>query len=462
VTVPQPRLAVAVSGGRDSTALLHCTLRQARPLGIEVWALHVHHGLMPQADAWQQQVQRQSRRWGARFDSRRLDGQPARGDSVEAWAREGRYRALADMAQAHGCSLVLLAHHRLDQAETFVLQALRGAGVAGLAAMPAAAQRQGLYWARPWLSADPEAIEGYVKRHRLQHVQDPSNADPAFLRSRLRQQVWPVLSAAFPQAQATLAAAATHAQDAQALANEVAETDLQGLADERGLRLSAWQALGPARRRNALRAWLHGQVGAPPPRTLVDRLMAELPAPQASAWPAPGGELRRHRDRLSWQPLEPDKPLGAAVALGRDVDAAVSPQPCLAGRTADLSRPGSWRLPGLPGVWHVSRAQSGGLAAADLRAVLLQPRQGGERFRLRPDAPSRSLKQQFQTAGVPAWQRQGPLVWHADGRLLFVPGLGVEGHSQAPQGRTQLQLRWEPEPATAAPRAATGQRQRPG
>jgi tRNA(Ile)-lysidine synthase len=242
----------------------------------------------------------------------------------------------------------------------------------------------------------------------------------------------------------------------------VAEEDLQGLADERGLRVSAWQALSPARRRNALRAWLHGQVGAPPPRTLVDRLMAELPAAQASAWPAPGGELRRHRDCLNWQPLEPGKPLGATVATGSEADAVVSPQPGLAGRTADLSRPGSWRLPGQPGVWHVSRAQSGGLAAADLRAVLLQPRQGGERFRLRPDAPSRSLKQQFQTAGVPAWQRQGPLVWHADGRLLFVPGLGVEGRSQAPQGRTQLQLRWEPETATAAPRAATGQRQRPG
>jgi tRNA(Ile)-lysidine synthase len=128
----------------------------------------------------------------------------------------------------------------------------------------------------------------------------------------------------------------------------------------------------------------------------------------------------------------------------------------------DLSRPGHFPQPDPAGVWHVSRARSGGLAAADLKAVQVRARQGGERFRLRPDAPSRSLKQQFQTAGVPAWQRQGPLVWHADGRLLFVPGLGVEGRSQAPQGRTQLQLRWEPETVTAAPRAATGQRQRPG
>ena len=291
--MPQPRLAVAVSGGRDSTALLHCTLRQAQPLGIEVWAFHVHHGLMPQADAWLQQVQRQARRWGARFDSRRLQGQPARGDSVEAWARAGRYEALAEMAREPGCKLVLLAHHRLDQAETFLLQALRGAGVAGLSAMPTVAQRQGLVWARPWLDTDPQAIASYVRRQRLQHVQDPSNADPAFLRSRLRQQLWPTLAAAFPQTQAALAAAAGHAQEAHALAMEVAAIDLQGIASGHGMRLSAWRQLSPARQRNALRAWLHGVLGGPPPRTLMDRLVLELAAPQALAWPAPGGQLRR-------------------------------------------------------------------------------------------------------------------------------------------------------------------------
>jgi tRNA(Ile)-lysidine synthase len=415
VTVPQPRLAVAVSGGHDSTALLHCTLRQARPLGIEVWALHVHHGLMPQADAWLQQVQSQARRWGARFDCRRLQGQPARGDSVEAWARAGRYEALAEMAREHGCNLVLLAHHRLDQAETFLLQALRGAGVAGLSAMPTAAQRQGLVWARPWLDTDPQAIASYVRRQRLQHVQDPSNADPAFLRSRLRQQLWPTLAAAFPQTQAALAASAGHAQEAHSLAMEVAAIDLQGIASGHGMRLSAWRQLSPARQRTA---------------------------PQALAWPAPGGQLRRHRGSLCWVP-----------------DDAVTPErePPPAACLMDLSRPGRFPQPDAAGVWHVSRARSGGLAAADLQAVQGRARQGGERFRLRPDAPSRSLKQQFQAAGVPPWQRQAPLLLHADGRLLFVPGLGVEGRSQAPEGTAQLRLRWEP----AAP-PATGQRQRPG
>ena len=122
------RVAVAASGGRDSTALLHATLRAAQPSGIEVLALHVHHGLHADADAWQAHVHAQARRWGAGFDTRRLAGQPGPGDSVEAWARRGRYQALAEMARAAGCDLVLLAQHQRDQAETFLLQAMRGGG----------------------------------------------------------------------------------------------------------------------------------------------------------------------------------------------------------------------------------------------------------------------------------------------------------------------------------------------
>ena len=128
-----PRIAVACSGGRDSIALLHVTARAARPLGVEVVALHVHHGLMSAADAWLAQLRAQCAQWAeaglpVRLVFTRLTERPAPGDSVEAWARGARYRALAEMARAAGCDAVLLAHHRRDQAETFLLQALRGAG----------------------------------------------------------------------------------------------------------------------------------------------------------------------------------------------------------------------------------------------------------------------------------------------------------------------------------------------
>ncbi|MCZ8111215.1 MAG: tRNA lysidine(34) synthetase TilS [Betaproteobacteria bacterium] len=298
-----PRVAVATSGGLDSTALLHCTLAQARPLGVEVWALHVHHGLMPEADAWQARVRRQALRWGARFAGERLAGAPAKGDSVEAWARQGRYAALARLAREAGCPLVLLAHHRRDQAETWLLQALRGAGAAGLSAMPRQALREGLVWARPWLEQPREAIEAYARRHRLRGVHDPSNDDPRFARGRLRGQVWPVLQAAFPSLDTVLATAARHAQSAQALAEEVAQADLAVLLHGDALRLAPWLALTPARRANALRAWLALRLGQGAPQTLVDRLLAEAPAGSAPArWPAPGAVVQRRRGELRLLP----------------------------------------------------------------------------------------------------------------------------------------------------------------
>ena len=178
--------------------MLWVTARQAQPFCLPVVALHVHHGLMPEADAWEAQARAVCAQLGVPLRVKRLNGAPAAGDSVEAWARRHRYPALAEMAKAAGASLVLLAHHAEDQAETVLLQALRGGGPAGLAAMPAQWQAHGLSWARPWLHLRKETLAALVRRLGLPTVQDPSNADPRFTRSRLRAQVWPVLEAAFP------------------------------------------------------------------------------------------------------------------------------------------------------------------------------------------------------------------------------------------------------------------------
>jgi len=436
VSTPALRVAVAVSGGRDSTALLHCTLRAARPLGVAVTALHVHHGLVAEADAWLAQVRGQSRRWGAQFACTRLPGSPARGESVEAWARRERYAALAAMAAAAGCGLVLLAHHRRDQAETFLLQALRGGGPAGLSAMPQAAQRQGLVWARPWLDEPRELIEAYVRRHRLQHVDDASNADPRYARNRLRLQLWPALTAAFADAETALAQAARQAQQAAALADEVAALDLPGVSDDGALCVAPWLTLPAARRRNVLQTWLAGVLDAPVPQSLVQRLCDELPARRSAAWPAPQADLRLYRGRLNCWP--------------RVARAALQP----AAVDLNLARPGCTKLPDWAGQFEVRAASEGGVDATLLQHVRAVSRQGSERLRLAPRGAARSLKKQYQAAGVPAWQREGPLLWLPDGRLLFAPGLGVDAALQAPPGQPQLALRWCP--AVPGPRQADG------
>jgi len=296
---PGPSVAVAASGGRDSTALLHATAHEARRLGVAVVALHVHHGLMPGADAWLERVRRQAKRLGARFAFERLQGAPAPGDSVEAWARRHRYEALARLARAEGCDLVLLAQHRRDQAETFLIQALRGGGAAGLAAMPRAVQRDGLTWARPWLGCPREAIDAYLRRHRLRHAEDPSNVDRRFARARLRS-LWPALTAAFPDAETTLARAAQRAAADAALVAEVAAADLSALgAQGRALPVAAWGALSPARRMAVLRLWLASVLPMPVPETLVRRLCDELPGRHRARWPAGEGDLVLARGRLA-------------------------------------------------------------------------------------------------------------------------------------------------------------------
>ncbi|MBL8331343.1 MAG: tRNA lysidine(34) synthetase TilS [Rubrivivax sp.] len=306
-------MAVAFSGGRDSTALLHATARAARELGLRVIALHVHHGLMPQADAWLQHAQDQCRRWArsglpVTLLFRRLKGAPAAAQSVEAWARQARYDALAQMAREGGAPLVLLAHHRQDQAETFLLQALRTGSARGLASMPRQAQRQGLHWVRPWLDHEPSAIAAYVRRWRLGHVEDGSNADPRFARSRLRTQVWPALGEAFPQAGERLAAAARRAQETAECLAELAAQDTQACAQGGALRREPWLRLSPARRANLLRHWLAGQSEQGLPETLVQRLLREWPAARGGArWPAPWGELLHRAGALQRAP-EPEPP----------------------------------------------------------------------------------------------------------------------------------------------------------
>ena len=235
----RPVVAVACSGGRDSVALLHATLRAAQALGTSVVALHVHHGLMAEADRWTSELEALCERWNVAFACERLRGTPAAGESVEAWARRERYGALARMAREAGATVVLLGHHLHDQAETVLLQALRGAGPAGLAAMPLVVERDGLTWARPWIARAGAEIDDYVAPLEFPVALDPSNADPRFARSRLRHAVMPALRQAFPEVDAALAAVARRAGEARAVLDEVAADDLARLGAGRTLSLAA-------------------------------------------------------------------------------------------------------------------------------------------------------------------------------------------------------------------------------
>ncbi|WP_242616933.1 tRNA lysidine(34) synthetase TilS [Rivibacter subsaxonicus] len=423
-------LAVAYSGGRDSTALLHATLLAARDAGLQVHALHVHHGLSAHADEWLAHCTSQCERWHraglpVTLHHERLSLKPRRGQSVEALARDARYAALARMAHAAGATIVLLAHHRRDQAETFLLQALRGAGAEGQAAMPRGVERDGISWLRPWLEQPREAIEAYLRRRRLRFIDDDSNDDPRFARNRLRLEVWPALVAAFPQAEASLADAARRAQ--QTIDATKAAAAAEPMPER--LDIAAWARRPPSESRLLLRHWLKARLGRAPSAALVERLCGEIGVGRDPArWPVGAGdarELRRYRGELRLEVVPLAKPPAVEATLG-------------------LHRAGRFPVPGWGGTLVATRVKQGGIATEQLAALSLRARSGGEQFQLGPQRPPRSLKKQYQALGVPEWQRDGPLLYAADGALLMVPGLGVDARAQAAPGVAQLALRWEP------------------
>lgn len=425
-----PVVAVAWSGGRDSTALLHATLRAAAPLGVRVLALHVHHGLSANADAWLAFCTRRARSWQRAglqlaFAAERIAEAPGAGDSVEAWARRMRYRALRSMALAGGARLVLLAHHRRDQAETFLIQALRGAGAAGLAGMPGAVRRDGITWVRPWLAQPREAIEAYVRRHRLRHVDDDSNDDPRHARNRIRLEVWPALVAAFPSAETTLSDSAAWAAQASHCLDDLAACDLTALRRGAGLDVAGLLALAPHRRSNLLRHWLRATTGSVAPASLVQRLHAELATTADRRWPVTDGELHTHRGVL------------------RHVPAAPLPSTLDRESTLHVQRAGRHALPGWGGTLVFRRVREGGVPLAWLGHLDLRPRQGSEQFQAGLGRPARSLKKQFQAADVPSWRRDGPLLF-SGGQLIFVPGLGIDARAMALPGQAQLGIEWVP------------------
>lgn len=422
-------VAVAFSGGRDSLALLHASVRAAVALGLDVVALHVHHGLVPGAHRWVQSAQRLCARWGrrgwpVRLRWQALDGSPQPGDSVEAWARRERYKALRRMAAEEGASLVLLAHHRRDQAETVLLQALRGGGPKALAAMPRQAMREGIVWARPWLSQSRTAVDAYIKRYHLRPIEDPSNDDPRWARNRLRREVWPSLVAAFGDAEQALAAVADRAAEASAALAELAANDLASVARDGMLDRTAWLRLSPPRRALVLRSWLVEHLSSGVPESLVRRLLAEWPRAAVARWPA-----------------DTDRVLQAYRGGLRCVSVPSRPAEDAAAQRMDLSAEGDFDLPAWNGRFEVRAAAEGGITPSVLKQVELRGRCGGEQFQRAPRTPPRSLKKQYQLAGIAVPERRGPLVWSGE-RLLFVPGLGVDARALADAGQPQLTLRW--------------------
>ena len=276
---PELPLAVALSGGADSVALLVACVEKWPG---QVVAVHINHGLQDAASLFEDHCRALCQQLNVPLTVQTVDASKQAGQSPEDAARQARYKAfeaLALMECAQGTiKSIAIAQHADDQVETLLLALSRGAGLAGLSAMPAHWQRDGLDYHRPLLAVAGTDIRSWLTRCGMAFVEDPTNQDEQFTRNRIRARVMPALRAAFPQFLDTFARSASHAAQAQIVLDEVAVEDVHAISRSGDglLRIKALQLLSRPRQANALRYWLKSRFQVVPSTAQLSELLDQL------------------------------------------------------------------------------------------------------------------------------------------------------------------------------------------
>lgn len=419
---PARRIRVGLSGGLDSTVLLHLLASLRQTLPIELSAAHVQHGLVAGSAAWADDCRCLCEHLGVPLVVCAVQVGRDHPGGLEAAARDARRAAL----MALGDEVLALAHHRDDQAETVLFRAIRGAGVRGAGGMqPFAAAAAGPVLWRPLLDVPRSHLLAYARAHGLAWVDDPSNADSRFSRNFLRNEVLPLLGSRFPGAAAGLARMGRLCGEAAGMLDELAALDLAALhlPASRRFEREATLRLSSARLRNLLRFVLFEGGEAMPDEDRLREIERQLRSPGAvEGLCLPVGSSALCAYREAWW-LAPARHEPAPASL------AWHGEPCV-----------PWAGGGV--AW--CEALGEGLAAAALAGGVceLRRRAGGERMRLRAGGPSRSLKNLLQEAGVPPWLRSDlPLLW-VDGRLAWIAGVGVAAEFRCRPGEPGVLPVW--------------------
>ncbi len=453
------RVCVAFSGGVDSTVLLHAlvywaNVEKKRNVASEpiVTAIHVSHGLSPNADTWAQHCETVCSALGIALKVARVQVDLSSGIGIEAAARHARYAAIrAHAAELRGALgerfVVATAHHARDQAETVLLQLLRGAGPAGLSAMA----EHGAEFTRPFLHVSKQSIDAYAAHHSLAFIEDESNASTRFARNRLRLNVWPSLTHAFPSAEKTLARAASLQADAASLLNELAEIDLEACADGGKLQRTVFRTLSPARRANLVRTWLaaHGEPAqdAARMREWIEQLSIESDDQHiVIAHHSMRGTLRCFRDHIHYvfpSEIRVDRRIQTGT-LKLDLHALPL---ALSHGTISLQRARETAESALDKVPNNSPALRG-LLLGDTLAMRV--RREADAIRLSPNSGGVSLKNLFQHHNVPTWHREGWPVVVTGERVVALLGVATD-YEVAVQVPWVNALRWQPRCEPLAP-----------
>ncbi len=427
---PGSRVLLGLSGGLDSRVLLHLLLQARGEADFTLSAVHVNHGISPHAASWADFCAELCDQAGIPFQAVEVKVARDSGLGLEAAAREARYRVLL----AQPCDATVLAHHQDDQAETLLLQLLRGAGVKGLSAMGMnqprivslpADEEQTIpekILLRPLLDIPRSALETYAREHQLDWIEDESNLDLAYDRNFLRHHIFPELEKRFPSCRATLARSASHLAEAAELLEQIARADAEQGVREGRLELGLLKSFTFERAINLLRWWIAAETGLAASTAQLRNVWSQLCEAQENArveCSLGAVTVRRYRDQAY---IERDGDLRPYRIEWDGGESIVLPD-------------GSRLL--------LHKTLGDGIALARIsKPLMIASRTGGERLRLSPRRPTRSLKNLWQEAGIPPWERERmPFVWHGDD-LVAAVGLGVACEWQAQPGEPGLTAEW--------------------
>ncbi len=432
VVVSDGAIALAYSGGLDSSLLLRLLSDHMRSSGRRLFAFHVHHGLSPHADDWLMHCSQQAAALGVAFDAARVVLPDVADHGIEQAARLARYQALGELCRRHQVSLLLAAHHQDDQAETVLLQLFRGAGLQGLSGMADVADVHGLLGesvalGRPLLACRRSELEQAAAQLGIAFIEDESNADIRYRRNAIRRQILPLVDQHFPGAANAIARSSRHWQAAGQLLEELAVMDLARCADADALSLAHVARLSAARIDNLLRYWLALRgVQRPLSEAQLMQLREQVMGADRDAHPSldlGGLRLQRQGGRLVVATQLASEPPFADIGL----------------QWAGESR---IEVPEWQGALLFERGDAG--IPTDLLAagpLSLRPRTGGERLAPGAGRPSRSLKNLYQEAGVPAQRRAWLPLVYLDGVLVFAAGLGMDvRYTRAANG---IRIAWQ-------------------
>lgn len=416
-------MCVGLSGGLDSVVLLHVMAGLAKPFDLRLSAVHVNHGLHPRAAQWAAFCARLCQQLDVPLSVAQVTVAPSSGLGTEAAAREQRYAVYAGLKADY----LLLAHHQDDQAETFLLQLLRGAGAKGLGAMPVLRSlgASGPALLRPFLTLTRAQLAGFAGSNALNWIEDDSNAELDYDRNFLRHKVLPVIAERFPAYRTTLSRTSRNLADAAELSEILGRQDLAAVRTGDAIALEEIRSWPAARAYNVLRS-LIADLGYPPPRRamLREALRQAFAARRDAQVRVDIGDfsLRRHRGNLH-------------VVRNLEVPAGWRAQ----WRGADRQP-----LPAGLGELRFRRATGSGLSAQKLQqaAVSVALRGGGERMALAANRPHRCLRKLYQEANVAPWMRERTPLLFCGERLAFVPGLGAAAEFQAGPDEASWTVEW--------------------